>query len=44
MRNLIPLLIAGVFASLLIGWAVAFWYDRRLEERYREREDADGDE
>jgi hypothetical protein len=39
----VPLIICGVFASLLIGWAVAYWYDRKAErERYVE-EDSDDD-
>jgi preprotein translocase subunit SecF len=37
----VPLIIAGVFTSLLIGWAVAYWYDRkaRREDAEREREE-----
>lgn len=38
-RVVVPMIIAGVFAALLIGWAVAYWYDRRQ----REREDAERD-
>jgi len=35
----VPLIIAGVFACLLIGWAVAFWWDRKArQEEDRERE------
>jgi high-affinity Fe2+/Pb2+ permease len=31
-RYVVPLIIAGVFAALLIGWAVAWWYDRKQEK------------
>ena len=34
MRNLLPVvLIIGLGASLLIGWAIAYAYDRRQRER-----------
>lgn len=45
-RNaLIWVLVIGLFASLLIGWAVAYWYDRRRKEEEdvirKVREDSD---
>jgi hypothetical protein len=36
-RFVVPLIIAGVFASLLFGWALAYWHDRRSQEREDER-------
>jgi Mg2+/citrate symporter len=39
-RYAVPLLIAGVFASLLLGWAIAYWHDRRSKEREREEDEA----
>ena len=39
-RYAVPLLIAGVFACLLFGWAVAYWHERRSDERRREEERA----
>jgi flagellar basal body-associated protein FliL len=40
MRYLIPLLIIAVFACLLIGWAIA-WYFSKDESKPVVREDAD---
>jgi len=39
LRYGVPLIIAGVFACLLLGWGVAFLYDRKAraqDERERE--------
>jgi len=33
MRYGVPLIIAGVFACLLIGWAVAYWYDKKSQAK-----------
>lgn len=39
-RYVVPLIIAGVFALLLLGWALAYWRDRRSmkEDQDFERE------
>lgn len=37
----VPLIIAGVIACALLGWAVAWWYDKRAEERRKMEENDD---
>lgn len=39
-RYVVPLLIMGVFALLLLGWGIAYWRSRRdvLEDQEFERE------
>jgi hypothetical protein len=34
-RYAVPLIIAAVFASLLFGWALAYWHDRKSREQER---------
>jgi hypothetical protein len=34
----VPLIIAGVLAMLLLGWAIAYWWDRRSTEADQEFE------
>lgn len=38
LRYAVPLIIAGVFACLLLGWGVAYWADRQREKRENERD------
>jgi len=41
LRYGVPLIIAGVFACLLAGWAVAYWYDRKRQREEDAQRDAD---
>jgi len=41
LRYGVPLIIAGVFACLLLGWGVAYWMDRRREEREKAERESD---
>ena len=41
MNRLIPILIILAGACLLIGWAVAYHYDRKARARDRAKEEAD---
>lgn len=39
-RYAVPLIIAGIFAMILLGWAVMYWRSRRdvIEDQEFERE------
>lgn len=41
MRFAIPAIIIGLLSVSLLGWAVAYWHDRKTEREYRKQQDAD---